>query len=515
MNDKVEPVIMGEPGKPKIVLLFPSPLGDIGYSLEIPLSILSVAAPLHEAGYEVVLIDERINEDPEADILAAVDGALCFGVSTITGHQLKQAIHFSRLVRQHHPEVPIIWGGYHPSLLPEQIASEDYVDAVVKGQGERTIMEIVARLEEGRDFDGVYGVTYRNASGEVVSNPDRLPENVDNFPRAPYELLDIERFFDLNNGRKALQYASSQGCPQKCTFCVEPLIYGGWSGRGAEKMVDEIEVLYRRYGVRHISFSDANFSVDMNRVEQMCNLLLDKDIHMTWTITARSDQLVKIQPETFRLMHKAGCHKIEIGVESGSATILDYVNKKTTTEKAIASNKILKEAGIQGVYSFMVGFPKELPESENEIWQTLMLIKNLRKVHPDVMTVTFYVTPYPGTPIYTMAKKLGLKMPEKTEEWADWESTSVSTTWITKEEKDLAGRCNNFYFMFAYPNRAIRKRLDQLKWKPVLYPLHWAAAFRCKVNFYGLPVEWRMMKMLGRVKRFRRVSSQIDALRGY
>lgn len=506
---------MGETGKPKIVLFFPNPLGEMGYSLEIPLSILNIAAPLYEDGYEVILVDERLNEDPEGDLLKAVDGALCIGVSTITGHQLKRAIHFSRLIKKSHPEVPIIWGGYHPSLLPEQTAAEDYVDAVVKGQGERTFQEIVSRLEEGRSFDGVYGVTYRNEKNEVVSNPDRLQENVDNFPRAPYELLDVERFFEKNKGRHALQYSSSQGCPQKCTFCVEPKVFGGWSGRGAEKMVNEIEVLYRRYNVEHISFSDANFSVDVDRVEKMCHLLLERGIDITWTITARSDQLVKIDPGVFALMRAAGCNKVEIGVESGSASILDFVNKNTTTEKAIASNKILQEAGIQGVYSFMVGFPKELPESKNEIWQTLMLIKSLRKVHPEVMTVTFYVTPYPGTPIYDMARTLDLKMPEKTEEWANWESTSISTTWITKQEKDLTGRCNNFYFMFAYPNHQIRKRLDQFKWKPILYPLHWMAALRCKINYYGLPVEWGLVKMLTRVKKFRRMSSQIDALRGY
>lgn len=506
---------MGKPRKPKIVLLFPSPLGELGYSLEIPLSILSVAAPLHDDDYEVVLIDERINEDPESMLLEAVDGSLCLGVSTITGHQLKQAIHFSRLVKENFPDLPIIWGGYHPSLLPEQVASEDYVDAVVKGQGEATFKEIVSRLEAGKDFSGVDGVVFRNGDGEIITNPNRQPVDVDQFPRAPYELLDIERFFTLNKGRRALQFASSQGCPQKCTFCVEPKVFGGWSGRSASKLVDEIEQLYNQYGITHISFSDANFSVDIDRVETMCNLLLERDIDITWTMTARSDQIVKIRPETLRLMREAGCHKVEVGVESGSSTILDFVNKNTTPEKAIASNRILREAGIQGVYSFMVGFPKELPEANNEIWQTLMLIKNLRKVHPEVMTVTFYVTPYPGTPIFEMAKRLQLKMPEKTEEWAEWESTRVSTTWITQEEKDLTGRCNNFYFMFAYPNYQIRNRLTQLKWKPILYPLHWAAALRCKVNFYGMPVEWGLVKMAGRIKKFRRMSSQIDALRGY
>jgi len=144
-----------------------------------------------------------------------------------------------------------------------------------------------------------------------------------------------------------------------------------------------------------------------------------------------------------------------------------------------------------------------------------MLIKRMRKAHPDVITVTFYVTPYPGTPIYDIAVNLKLKMPQRTEEWANWESTSVQTTWISEKERDLVERCNSFYFPFAYPNEIIRDKLSHLKWKPLLYPLHWLAAARCKLNFYGLPIEWTLMQRLARISRLRKFGSQMDALRGF
>src|SRR5659263_113380 len=143
----------------------------MGYSVEIPLSILAVAAPVHADGYEVILFDERLHDDAANDLLAAAEGALCVGVSTITGDQLKGAIRYSRLLKEHYPGMPIIWGGYHPTLLPELTAAEPYVDAVVRGQGERPFQEIVARLEEGRGFDGITGVTYRDGSGESITNP--------------------------------------------------------------------------------------------------------------------------------------------------------------------------------------------------------------------------------------------------------------------------------------------------------------------------------------------------------
>jgi len=512
-----ENMTAGEGGgkRPGVVLLFPDPLEGGGYSLEMPLSILAVAAPLVADGYRVTLIDERLHDDPEGDLLAAAADAVCVGVSTMTGHQLKRAIHYSRLVKEDDADKPVIWGGYHPSLLPEQTAAEPYVDAVVRGQGERTMQELVAALEAGRGFDGIAGVTYRDESGDVTSNPDRPMEPVEEFPPAPYHLLDIERFFRVNGGRHAIQFISSQGCPFKCAFCVEPKVFGRWSGRTARQIVDEIEALDRRHELEHVTFSDPNFFVNMKRVREMCRLLLERGIHISWSAAARADQVMKIDAGLSRLMADSGCSQIGIGMESGSPAILELVDKRISPEQAIASNRILEEARIQGCYAFMVGFPPQLPESEGEIWQTLMLIKEMRKAHPGVVTITFYVTPYPGTPLHDIALRLKLEMPASTEEWADWESTSVHTTWISDQDKDLVERCNNYYFPFAYPNMQLRQRMGSWKWKPLVYPLHWLAALRCRFDYYGFPLEWRLMSWLTQRGKLRRAGSQIDALRGY
>lgn len=505
-----------ENAKPKVVLVFPSPLRHSGYSIEMPLSILNVAAPLHAEGCDVVLFDERLSDDPDMDLLEISKDALCVGISAITGYQLERAIHFSQLIKENRADAKIVWGGYHPSLLPDQTIREDYVDIVVRGQGETPLWEIVKRLaEDDNDLNGIEGVTFKDEEGNIIHNEDRPIEDLDNFPSPPYELLDVERYFEINKGRRAVQYLSSQGCPFKCGYCVEPEVYGHWVSRSPEKVVGDIVELDKKYGLDHVSFADANFFADRRRVEEVCHLMIDAELDITWTITARADQAEKIDFELSRLLEKAGCYKIEIGVESGSQAVLDFINKKTTLEKALRSNEILRDANILGVYAFMVGFPKEIPESADEIWQTLMLIKQLRSVHPEVITVTFYVTPYPGTPIYDLASRLNLKMPEMIDEWADWKSTKVSTKWINNEEKDLVERCNSYYFPLAFPNQQIRKRMRQLRWKPVLYPLHWLSWLRCRFDFYGMPIEWRLIRQLGKMKRFRRFGSQIGALRGY
>ncbi len=501
--------------RPGVVLFFPDPLGGGGYTLEMPLSILAVAAPLAADGYRVTLIDERLHDDPEAALLAAAADAVCVGVSTMTGHQLKRAIHYSRLVKQQDGDKPVIWGGYHPSLLPEQTAAEPYVDAVVRGQGERTMQELVSRLLAGESFEGVAGVTYRRDDGEITSNPDRPMEPVEEFPPAPYELLDVERFFRVNGGRRALQFISSQGCPFKCTFCVEPKVFGRWSGRTAEQVVDEIESLDRRYHLEHVTFSDPNFFVNRKRVREICRLLVERGIDITWSAAARADQMVDVDPEFLQLMADSGCSQIGIGMESGSPAILELIDKRISPEQALASNRLLEEAGIQGCYAFMVGFPPQLPEARGEIRQTLDLIKRMRRTYPEVVTITFYVTPYPGTPLFDIAVRLDLPMPANTEEWADWESTSAHTNWISERDRELVESCNNFFFPFAYPNRQLRRRMRNPKWMPVVYPFHWLARLRCSLDFYRFPWEWRLMRWLTGRGRFRRAGSQIDALRGY
>ncbi|MBE0429670.1 MAG: B12-binding domain-containing radical SAM protein [Thermoleophilia bacterium] len=498
--------------KPKVVLFFPSPLEGRDYTFEMPLSTLAVAAPLHADRYRVIMIDERLHDDAEKQLLDAADGALCVGVSTMTGFQLGRAIHFSRLVKERRPGVPVIWGGYHPSLLPDQTAIQPYVDAVVRGQGERTFQEVVQRLEEGRWLEDVAGVTFRS-NGSVTANPGRRLAELDSFPRLPYELLDVERFFFLNGGRRNLQYVSSQGCPFKCAFCVEPSVFGRWKCRSAGTVVADLKELHELFQPRHITFADPNFFVSRGRVREFCELMKQELPGLTWSAAARTDQIEEMGADMPHTLFESGCRQLTVGIESGSQEILDLIDKRTSLANAVKTNEVLKDSGIRGCYAFMVGFPKSLPEAANEIKETLTLVKKMRRAHRDIITAIMYLTPYPGTGIFNLAMKLNVKVPETIDKWAGWDSTSVNTTWINGREKDLVERCNNLYFPFAYPNEQLRRRMNQLKFKPFLYPLHALAALRCRFDYYGMPFEWWLVRLLSRRLRFERAFSQLGALR--
>ncbi|MEK7817220.1 MAG: cobalamin-dependent protein, partial [Actinomycetota bacterium] len=200
----------------KVVLFFPNPVREnrqapAADSPGFPMAILALAGPLKAAGYEPALIYEGVEDDLKSRIAVACNGAICLGVSAMTGNQLRGAIDYSKLAKELYPELPIVWGGYHPTLLPEQTLAEDYVDIVVRGQGEATFMELVRCLETGGSLGGVAGISYKEDGRQVANQPKR-PEPLESLPPYPYELLDVEKIINRNSASfRSLQYLSSSG----------------------------------------------------------------------------------------------------------------------------------------------------------------------------------------------------------------------------------------------------------------------------------------------------------------
>src|SRR5215472_3111803 len=144
--------------KNKVVLFYP-PYG--GPPLGAPLCLLALASPLLESGFRVTLIDGAVVPDYEAAIAREIGDALVFGVSLLTGPSIRAATRVCRQVREYRPDLPIVFGGWHPSLVPKQTLREDFVDAVVRGQGELTFVDVVRRIADGKSLDGVRGVSHK------------------------------------------------------------------------------------------------------------------------------------------------------------------------------------------------------------------------------------------------------------------------------------------------------------------------------------------------------------------
>ncbi len=248
----------------KVTLVFPRLRRES--SVWAPLSLMAVAAPLIEAGFEVKIVDARVINPHLPDILEAAQGALYVGLSVMTGLQIRDAVEISRAVKRSFPEVPVVWGGYHASMLPEQTLAEDYVDLVIRGQGQIAATGLARRLTAGGALEGIPGLCYKHEGEAVVADYPALVD-LGQFPPTPYDIIDTEKYMVNDIGPRTMKYFSSQGCPFGCGFCAETSMYGrGWKGFSAERVVDDLENLVKNYSVSGIDFADTNFFVSKKRV---------------------------------------------------------------------------------------------------------------------------------------------------------------------------------------------------------------------------------------------------------
>src|ERR1700722_13665958 len=181
----------------------------------MPLALLAIGSELDPEVYEVITIYGRLDPDAEKTVASHMATAVCLGVTVLTGAPISDALKISRAAKRARPDVPVVWGGWHPSMFARECLLEKSVDVTVRGQGEETFAEIVQRLAEGRSLDGCAGCTVRLEDGTIQENPARELAQVDKFRAHDYGLIPVERYFELK-GKRQLDYISSQGCNFRC-----------------------------------------------------------------------------------------------------------------------------------------------------------------------------------------------------------------------------------------------------------------------------------------------------------
>lgn len=490
-------------GKGKIVLFFPTPAYD-HYRIELPLAIAVVAAPL-EGKYDIVLVDERVTPAYEQEVLRHLDDAICVGISSITGYQIKRGIAMARRVREANPEVPIVWGGYHPSLFPEQTCESEACDIACVGQGDATFPEIVHSLaEEGGPPAGVLSSVYWTPEGVVANSPRPLMSMSEILP-IPYHLLEVNRTVELNqeiNNEtiRTVEYHSSQGCPGKCGYCADATLFQRrWTGVEAERMVGEIENLVNTYNLDQVNFSDANFFANQKRVRRICRGFIDRGLDIRWVASARPDTFHRYKAESLALIRDSGCKRVIIGAESASEPVLELITKGATAEDHLKSARTCSDYGIGGTFTFITGFPRPQGEPPQETAADLLkFIEKIKKINPDIRTKIFIFAPYPGTPLYDLSLKYGLPEPKSLEDWADFNpATMKESLWAEPWEREMIEKVNGFYFPFAYPDTGMQKKLRNGGWKKFPYRVfHALARARVKSGYYSFPLEWVAFRKL-------------------
>ena len=366
-----------------------------------PLGLAYLAAVLERGGHKVQLIDAQVmGSSPEE-----IPGYFNFtpdlvGISAniVT---YRGAIACANAVKVCFPAIPVILGGPYPSSLPQEILERNAsIDAVVIGEAEDTILEVVHAPGNKNAFENIKGVCYRY-DGMIIHNATRpLKKNLDDIPPPAYHFLtNLKSYKSRSRGFPSGYIITSRGCPFACSFCNKNTLGKEWRPHSAERVIDEIEYLVARYRIRHLDILDDNFTYDYERAHSILDKIIEKDIrlHINLQNGIRVD---KTDEKLLRKMKRAGVFKIGFGIESADYNVQSRAGKIVDLEKVLRLTTLARSLGIVTHGFFMVGLPGDTPESLERTLEFAI------RMNPHFANLSICI-PFPGSEIYQEIKKEG------------------------------------------------------------------------------------------------------------
>ena len=371
---------------------------------------------------------------------------------TVMTPKLASALKVAEIVKTQ-DDIPVIFGGPHPTIAPESILESSFVDYVVRGEGEETIVELINQFEGDGKLSEIKGLSFTSRN-RVCHNPGRgFINEIDKLPFPDREsLLDVESY-----SPEALGWmVTSRGCPYNCTYCAAHTLWGrGVRFRSPENILAEIKHVKEKYKTKEFYFRDDSFTVNKKRVSDLCKLIREEDVCIYWGCDTRADL---IDSDVLDQMKSAGCTSISLGVESGSDRILKFIKKGVTKNQLSSAAALIRKAGIQWSAFFMIGFPTE---TRSEIEETISFMKEL---DPDHATFSI-VTPYLGTEIYDYSVKAGRIQSNVKWERLSHQSPHVNLTDLSKDEfREIVSRAEKIF------DEHNKKKLRKYKIKSMFAP---------------------------------------------
>ena len=454
----------------------------------IPVGLIYLGTELSQHGYDVNIVDAN-NTDNYGEFVPQVvkqaEGCLAVGFSVMTA-QIASGLEMSVAIKDAHPDVPIIWGGVHPTLYPEQVASNEVVDYVVKGEGEDIAVGLLRRIQDG-------------VPSEAICEGNGL-FNIDSWQYPQWKLFDDVRRIGVNKMAElsgvGMPLVESRHCPHRCSFCINPVVGGKYRFRPARLVVDDILKAIES-GVHSISFYDEDFFANKKRLVEILDAIEQWHLKFQWFGTARADYFreTHINGSLLKRIKDSGCVHLGIGAESGSQRILDMLKKDITVEDTIHAAELLNKVGINADFSFMIGLPGE---RYDDMQETVKLVGRVTKINQSFRILgPFIYRPYPGSELYQQCLQYGLEEPEMLEEWADSpyidDTVSPSDYILYPWVRYSLGKVQRMIFYCWLAGMRVRSRLLTRIVRAV-------GQWRCRRLFWRLPVEvvlWRVVRAVG------------------
>jgi radical SAM superfamily enzyme YgiQ (UPF0313 family) len=485
----------------------------------LPLSVLHLAAVL-EGRFAWQILDGNLGPIRDAALAALTSRPHALvGVTVMPGPQVAPAIEISTAIRAAFPSVPIAWGGYFPTLYPDSAINAPYVDYLVRGQGEETLLELLQRLpaagpptalDSTRDPSAIHdvaGLTWKR-EGRPVHNPERSLVPPDVLPPLPYDRLgDMREYLRPTfMGTRTAVHQAALGCRFKCEFCG---VVSMWNGRteldAPTRLEATLRVLHDRWGANGVQFYDHNF---FDREETSVPVLeVLAKLAMPWWCYARADAMARFSPQTWELIRRSRLRMAYIGAEAASDHVLARMRKGSRVDHTLEVAALCRAHGVIPEFSFVLGGPED---PEGEIDRTLEFIRRVKTLHPESEVILYFYSPTPQVDRASLRKQTGVAhlpmlrtygpsgpaLPTTPEEWTEerWVSwvCHQDAPWLTMRTRQ---RVLDFARVLACRFPTVQDHRTPTWSKAVLRNL---SRWRYATGTYARPIELKIgQRLLG------------------
>lgn len=387
-------------------ILFVNPKETGGFFERMPpLGLASIAANLENFGFSVKIIDFEI-EHRNLDYWLNLYHPQCLGISGTT-HTRFESFKLAKGAKEFNKEIITIYGGVHATFTAvDTLKNIKDIDIVVRGEGEKSVVELIKAFRTDRDVEKIEGISFRDNSNIVENSPSRRLD-LDNLPMPAYHLLDMKKY-SLNMefvNKKGISLITSRGCLAHCSFCSASRMFNHLvTTRSAKNVVAEIEFLFNKFGFKGIKIFDSTLTIDKEHINSICDEILHRHLEFPWECEIK---VGTVEQRLLEKMKRAGCYYVNFGIESGSQRILNLMRKGITIEQGEELLELCYKIGIKTKVFFSFG---HIGETMDDVEKTFQFIEK----HKDEITTVASgagVRIYPGTYLETYAQKNGI-LPE-------------------------------------------------------------------------------------------------------
>ncbi|GAF69401.1 unnamed protein product, partial [marine sediment metagenome] len=312
---------------------------------------------------------------------------------------VNNSIRIAKRLKSSNPDVVTVAGGPHPTVLPDEFFEGGF-DFVVRGEGERTIVDLISCVQGKKRIEDIPGLSYRSQNSIIHNKPRQMLKDLNTLPVPAWHLFPIERFrSDFKKTDRSLPILTSRGCPSRCTFCYKELFGNRFRVRSPRHVIQEIIQLKHQFDINEFSIMDDSFTSIPKRAIEICNLLVEENVNLPWSLPS-GIRVDSVSEELIDALKRSGCYRVGFGVETGDPYIMQSIKKDVTIDQVRRAVEMAKTAGLITMCYFMIG---NLQETEKQVDKSIAFAIEL---DPDFVQFGI-ATPYPGTQMYKTLEKEG------------------------------------------------------------------------------------------------------------